>query len=88
MGISVPHPEVSGEDKPFLISCSNPAGLRYSSVVVILALWGAIYLAAMFTPALLDDVEGCRSAELDVEEQKQMFGESLPMGLRLVRGEE
>jgi 4-amino-4-deoxy-L-arabinose transferase-like glycosyltransferase len=57
MGISVSRPEIGGEERPFLISCTKPARLRYSSLAVILALWGAIYVAGMFTPALLDDVD-------------------------------
>src|SRR6202045_5177072 len=31
--------------------------IRMGSVLVILLLWAAIYAAAMFTPALLDDVD-------------------------------
>ena len=30
---------------------------RITSIVIIAALWGAIYLAGMFTPALLDDAD-------------------------------
>jgi 4-amino-4-deoxy-L-arabinose transferase-like glycosyltransferase len=34
-----------------------PQRRRFYSLLVIFALWGAIYVAAMFTPALLDDVD-------------------------------
>lgn len=40
------------------VSCNlPPQHRRFFSVLVIFALWGAIYVAAMFTPALLDDVD-------------------------------
>ncbi|HUK23665.1 MAG TPA: glycosyltransferase family 39 protein [Terriglobales bacterium] len=46
---------------PQLSNCSTrPAGGRKSSLVAILvlaALWAAIYVAGMFTPALLDDAD-------------------------------
>ncbi|HKW16719.1 MAG TPA: glycosyltransferase family 39 protein [Terriglobales bacterium] len=57
MAISVSRPEVGGEGGPFLVSPPQAERLRYSSVAIIFVLWGAIYFAGMFTPALLDDVD-------------------------------
>lgn len=57
MGISVSRQQVGGESEPFLVSRCPAAGLRYSSLIVIVALWGAIYFAGIFSPALLDDVD-------------------------------
>jgi 4-amino-4-deoxy-L-arabinose transferase-like glycosyltransferase len=57
MALSVSRPELGGEGDPSLISSPNSARLPYSSLAIILLLWGAIYLAGMFTPALLDDVD-------------------------------
>src|SRR5271169_256851 len=46
---------IAGSDN---ISCTLPPQHRcFYSLLVILALWGAIYVAGMFTPALLDDVD-------------------------------
>jgi 4-amino-4-deoxy-L-arabinose transferase-like glycosyltransferase len=63
MGISVsrqnlPGPDFrgEGEDQPFLVS-SQQARVRYLSLAFIFALWAAIYLAGIFHPALLDDVD-------------------------------
>jgi 4-amino-4-deoxy-L-arabinose transferase-like glycosyltransferase len=36
---------------------SNGTPLRYSSLLIILFLWVAVYLVAIFNPALLDDVD-------------------------------
>src|ERR1700693_4761872 len=57
MGISVSRQDVGGDNEPSPDAAYNGARLRYFSLVVILLLWGAIYLAGMFTPALLDDVD-------------------------------
>jgi len=40
-----------------LVQESHPARLRYLSLAIIFLLWGAIYLAGIFSPALLDDVD-------------------------------
>ena len=56
MGISVSRQDV-GENGPYLVAFRGDSRLRYSSLVVILVLWGAIYFAGIFTPALLDDVD-------------------------------
>src|SRR5258708_37253363 len=37
--------------------------LRIRSVLIIILLWAAIYAAAMFTPALLDDVDTVHAEE-------------------------
>jgi 4-amino-4-deoxy-L-arabinose transferase-like glycosyltransferase len=56
MGISVSRQDV-GENGPYLVAFRGDSRLRYSSLAVILVLWGAIYFAGIFTPALLDDVD-------------------------------
>ena len=40
-----------------LVQESHPARLRYLSLTIIFLLWCAIYLAGIFSPALLDDVD-------------------------------
>jgi 4-amino-4-deoxy-L-arabinose transferase-like glycosyltransferase len=56
MGISVSGQDV-GENEPYLAASAGGARLRYLSLSIILVLWGAIYLAGIFTPPLLDDVD-------------------------------
>ncbi|HZR65533.1 MAG TPA: glycosyltransferase family 39 protein [Terriglobales bacterium] len=57
MGISVSRQDIGGEDKPFVVAPSGAYKLRYSSFIFITLLWAAIYLSAIFSPALLDDVD-------------------------------
>lgn len=57
MGLSISRREPGAEDAPFLVPTSVTARMRYLSLGVILLLWLAIYLASIFTPALLDDVD-------------------------------
>jgi len=57
MGLSVSRARIRGEDAPFPLSSSCFARARGFSLAAILALWGAIYFAGMFHPALLDDVD-------------------------------
>jgi 4-amino-4-deoxy-L-arabinose transferase-like glycosyltransferase len=57
MGISLSRQEIEEEGKPFVIPKTAGKRLQYSALAIILALWGAIYVAGMFTPALLDDVD-------------------------------
>jgi len=47
----------SGADHEISASPTAMANLRYSSLGLILLLWAAIYLAGIFTPPLLDDVD-------------------------------
>ena len=56
MGISVSRPDVGGE-KQSLVPSPEERNARYYSLGIILLLWGVIYLAAIFHPALLDDVD-------------------------------
>ena len=56
MGISVSGQDV-GENEPYLAASAGGARLRYLSLSIILVLWCAIYLAGIFTPPLLDDVD-------------------------------
>jgi len=56
MGISVSRQDI-GENEPYLVASRGDSRLRYSSLSIILVLWGAIYFAGIFTPALLDDVD-------------------------------
>ena len=57
MGISVSRARAGGEHEAVLVPSSGIAGVRGFSLAAILTLWGAIYFAAMFHPALLDDVD-------------------------------
>jgi 4-amino-4-deoxy-L-arabinose transferase-like glycosyltransferase len=57
MGPSARRSEDDASSEPVLFADRQPAGLRYLSVAIIVALWGAIYFAGIFSPALLDDVD-------------------------------
>lgn len=57
MGISVSRRDIGGESDPFLVPTYSPTRLRCSSLILIVSLWAAIYLAGIFSPALLDDVD-------------------------------
>jgi 4-amino-4-deoxy-L-arabinose transferase-like glycosyltransferase len=57
MGLSVSRREQGAEDRPFLVSSCVTSRVPYFSVGIILLLWSAIYLAGIFSPALLDDVD-------------------------------
>jgi 4-amino-4-deoxy-L-arabinose transferase-like glycosyltransferase len=57
MGMPISRQDVVGEETPFLVSSGVATRLRYSSLAVIVLLWGAIYFAGIFHPALLDDVD-------------------------------
>lgn len=56
MGISVTHREVGGRERCAVAPDAESVRLRYSLALIFL-LWAVIYLAAIFTPALLDDVD-------------------------------
>ena len=56
MGLSVSRPDRGAECEPFLVSASEAARVRYSLGIIFL-LWVVIYLAGIFSPALLDDVD-------------------------------
>src|SRR6059058_5069101 len=55
MGLSAERPDAPSE--PVLVPDRLTARAGYFSLAIILLLWGAIYLAGIFTPALLDDVD-------------------------------
>jgi len=57
MGLSVSRRKPSAEDEPFLLPFCGTARVRYFSLGLILLLWAAIYLASIFVPPLLDDVD-------------------------------
>ena len=57
MGLSVSRREPGAEDEPFLLPFCGTARVRYFSLGLILLLWAAIYLASIFVPPLLDDVD-------------------------------
>lgn len=57
MGISISRQDISGDNELSPHASSNGARLRNFSLAIILLLWGAIYLAGIFSPALLDDVD-------------------------------
>ncbi len=56
MGLSVSRPDAGAESEPFLVSATRAARGRFSLGIIFL-LWVAIYLAGIFSPALLDDVD-------------------------------
>jgi len=56
MGTSVSGRDV-GANEPYLAASGGDARLRHFSLAIILLLWSAIYLAGIFTPPLLDDVD-------------------------------
>ncbi len=57
MGLSVSRRKPSAEDEPFLLPFCGTARVRYFWLGLILLLWAAIYLASIFVPPLLDDVD-------------------------------
>lgn len=57
MGIPATPAAVDAREGPFLVSACGRTRVRFYSLGVIFALWGAIYLAGIATPALLDDVD-------------------------------
>lgn len=57
MGISVSRPDLGGEEQPLIAASYHAFNHRYYSFGIILLLWAAIYLAGIFHPALLDDVD-------------------------------
>ncbi|MBV9623307.1 MAG: glycosyltransferase family 39 protein [Acidobacteria bacterium] len=57
MGTSVSHREVGAREGSRLAPAAGREQVRYWSPALIFLLWAAIYFAAIFTPALLDDVD-------------------------------
>src|SRR5579859_6191625 len=57
MGISVSSHDVNGTNETSPDALFEGAHMRNFALIVILLLWGAIYLSGVFTPALLDDVD-------------------------------
>ena len=57
MGISVSGHDVNGTNETSPHAPLGGAPMRNFSLIVILLLWGMIYLSGIFTPALLDDVD-------------------------------
>jgi 4-amino-4-deoxy-L-arabinose transferase-like glycosyltransferase len=57
MGISLSSRKVGGENETSPDAPSHDARRRNFSLIIILILWGTIYLSGIFTPALLDDVD-------------------------------
>src|SRR5437773_11855852 len=55
MGLSAERPDAPS--KPVLVPDRLTARATYFSLSIIFVLWGAIYLAGIFSPALLDDVD-------------------------------
>lgn len=56
MGLSVRRPD-GVIPEPVPVPHAQAARTRYFSLAIIFLLWGAIYLAGIFSPALLDDVD-------------------------------
>jgi 4-amino-4-deoxy-L-arabinose transferase-like glycosyltransferase len=52
-------PQISSPGADLLNPPPSPprTGFQFASILLIVLLWGAIYVAGMFTPALLDDVD-------------------------------
>jgi 4-amino-4-deoxy-L-arabinose transferase-like glycosyltransferase len=57
MNLSAVSPRPGAEAGSLFPSPSIPMKFRFSSVVIIVALWAATYVAGMFSPALLDDAD-------------------------------
>jgi 4-amino-4-deoxy-L-arabinose transferase-like glycosyltransferase len=57
MGLPVSQDEANAENQPFLLPPCETARASYFSLVIIGLLWAAIYLASIFSPPLLDDVD-------------------------------
>src|SRR6266581_8425152 len=57
MGLSVSRRKPSAGDEPFLLPFCGTARVRCFSLGLIVLLWAAIYLASIFVPPLLDDVD-------------------------------
>jgi 4-amino-4-deoxy-L-arabinose transferase-like glycosyltransferase len=57
MGLSATRHNEGSANQPALIPGSQPSPANYFSLAIIVALWSAIYLAGIFSPALLDDVD-------------------------------
>jgi 4-amino-4-deoxy-L-arabinose transferase-like glycosyltransferase len=57
MALSVSRNQTGLDEQPFLVTSPRADTIRYSSVVVLLFFWLAIYFAGIFTPPLLDDVD-------------------------------
>ena len=57
MGTSISRQDIGADNQISSDAFHQGARLRYSSLAVILLLWVLIYLAGIFTPALLDDVD-------------------------------
>ncbi len=57
MGISISRQDVGDDNETSPDGFYEGGRLRNFSLAIIFLLWGAIYLAGMFTPALLDDVD-------------------------------
>src|SRR5437660_2111679 len=57
MGYSVRRPDDAASSELVFVPDSPTARVRYLSLAIIFVLWGAIYLAGIFSPALLDDVD-------------------------------
>src|SRR5712671_2632788 len=55
MGLSAEHPDAPSE--PVLAPDRLTARAGHFSLAIIFLLWGAIYFAGIFSPALLDDVD-------------------------------
>jgi 4-amino-4-deoxy-L-arabinose transferase-like glycosyltransferase len=57
MGLPVSQDEAKAENQLFLVPPCETARASYFSLAIIGLLWAAIYLASIFTPPLLDDVD-------------------------------
>jgi len=57
MGLPVSQDEANAESQLFLVPPCETARASYLSFSIIVLLWAAIYLASIFTPPLLDDVD-------------------------------
>jgi 4-amino-4-deoxy-L-arabinose transferase-like glycosyltransferase len=57
MGLPVSQDLASAENQLFLVPSSETSRASRFSISIILVLWAAIYLASIFSPPLLDDVD-------------------------------
>src|SRR5882757_4700110 len=56
MATSASRDDATAAQRPFVVA-SSPAHFRPRSLVILFALWLAIYFAGIFNPPLLDDVD-------------------------------
>ena len=57
MDLSAAHQDRTPSTDPTPLTSPSKATFCFTSILIVVALWAAIYVAGMFTPALLDDAD-------------------------------